>query len=267
MRTPRREASVTSVAPGAPPAVSVDYRPRTQRAGRACAQLAQPDGHAVLGRGAQAAARPHRAVHPRHPAGALAADLRRDVQQDPCHPDPERNLRISPTSRRGSWPSRPCSCPIFYGIQIIWERDAGVLAKLMVTPTPRSALITGKAFAAGVRSIVQAAVVVVLSAILGVALTSNPLEAAGHRGRGGAGLGVLLLPVHVDRGPGPEPGPADGHRAGDHHAAVLQLQRAVPDRPDAAAGCRRSARSTRCPTRWTRCAGCSSGCRPTSRWT
>ena len=47
---------------------------------------------------------------------------------------------------------------IFYGIQIIWERDAGVLAKLMVTPTPRAALITGKAFAAGVRSIVQAAV-------------------------------------------------------------------------------------------------------------
>ena len=43
---------------------------------------------------------------------------------------------------------------IFYGIQIIWERDAGVLTKLMVTPTPRAALITGKAFAAGVRSIV-----------------------------------------------------------------------------------------------------------------
>ena len=26
---------------------------------------------------------------------------------------------------------------IFYGIQIIWERDAGILAKLLVTPTPR----------------------------------------------------------------------------------------------------------------------------------
>ena len=25
---------------------------------------------------------------------------------------------------------------IFYGIQIIWERDAGVLTKLLVTPTP-----------------------------------------------------------------------------------------------------------------------------------
>jgi ABC-2 type transport system permease protein len=65
---------------------------------------------------------------------------------------------------------------IFYGIQIIWERDAGVLTKLMVTPTPRSALITGKAFAAGVRSVVQAVVVVILSALLGVALTDNPLK-------------------------------------------------------------------------------------------
>jgi ABC-2 type transport system permease protein len=65
---------------------------------------------------------------------------------------------------------------IFYGIQIIWERDAGVLTKLMVTPTPRAALITGKAFAAGVRSVVQATVVVILSAILGVALTGNPVK-------------------------------------------------------------------------------------------
>jgi len=65
---------------------------------------------------------------------------------------------------------------IFYGIQIIWERDAGVLTKLMVTPTPRSALITGKAFAAGVRSLVQGVVVVVIAAILGVALTTNPLK-------------------------------------------------------------------------------------------
>jgi ABC-2 type transport system permease protein len=52
---------------------------------------------------------------------------------------------------------------IFYGIQIIWERDAGVLTKLMVTPTPRAALITGK-------------VIVVLTALLGVSLTQNPLK-------------------------------------------------------------------------------------------
>jgi ABC-2 type transport system permease protein len=65
---------------------------------------------------------------------------------------------------------------IFYGIQIIWERDAGVLAKLLVTPTPRAALVAGKAFAAGLRALVQAVIVLILAAILGVALTSNPLK-------------------------------------------------------------------------------------------
>ena len=68
---------------------------------------------------------------------------------------------------------------IFYGIQIIWERDAGVLTKLMVTPTPRSALITGKAFAAGVRSIIQGVAVVIIAAILGVSFTTNPLKLIG----------------------------------------------------------------------------------------
>ena len=68
---------------------------------------------------------------------------------------------------------------IFYGIQIIWERDAGVLTKLMVTPTPRSALITGKAFASGVRSLVQGVMIVIISALLGVSLTHNPLKLIG----------------------------------------------------------------------------------------
>jgi ABC-2 type transport system permease protein len=68
---------------------------------------------------------------------------------------------------------------IFYGIQIIWERDAGVLTKLLVTPTPRAALVTGKAFAAGLRSLVQALAVLVVAALLGVALTANPLKLLG----------------------------------------------------------------------------------------
>ncbi|HEX7662267.1 MAG TPA: ABC transporter permease [Pseudonocardiaceae bacterium] len=68
---------------------------------------------------------------------------------------------------------------IFYGIQIIWERDAGVLAKLLVTPTPRVALVAAKAFAAGVRALVQALVVLVLAALLGVGLTANPLKLIG----------------------------------------------------------------------------------------
>lgn len=68
---------------------------------------------------------------------------------------------------------------IFYGIQIIWDRDAGILTKLLVTPTPRSALITGKAFAAGVRSMAQVVVIVILSVILGVGISPNPLDLLG----------------------------------------------------------------------------------------
>ena len=71
---------------------------------------------------------------------------------------------------------------IFYGIQIIWDRDAGILAKLMVTPAPASALITGKAFAAGVRSVVQVIGVVALAYLLGVHMTVNPLRILGAMG-------------------------------------------------------------------------------------
>ncbi|MDR3658894.1 MAG: ABC transporter permease [Mycobacterium sp.] len=65
---------------------------------------------------------------------------------------------------------------IFYGIQIVWDRDAGILAKLMVTPSPASALITGKAFAAGVRSMAQVLGVLVIAYLMGIHLTFNPLR-------------------------------------------------------------------------------------------
>jgi ABC-2 type transport system permease protein len=65
---------------------------------------------------------------------------------------------------------------IFYGIQIIWDRDAGILAKLMVTPAPASALVTGKAFAAGVRSVAQVVGVLALAYVMGIAMTVNPLR-------------------------------------------------------------------------------------------
>ncbi len=68
---------------------------------------------------------------------------------------------------------------IFYGIMIIWERDSGVLTKLLVTPTPRAALVTGKAFAAGLKALIQAVVVIALAAVLGVALSWNPLKLLG----------------------------------------------------------------------------------------
>jgi ABC-2 type transport system permease protein len=75
---------------------------------------------------------------------------------------------------------------IFYGIQIIWDRDAGILAKLLVTPAPASAVVTGKAFAAGVRSVVQVIGVVALAYLLGVHLTVNPLKIL-------AAMGIVVL--------------------------------------------------------------------------
>jgi ABC-2 type transport system permease protein len=71
---------------------------------------------------------------------------------------------------------------IFYGIQIIWDRDAGILAKLVVTPAPASALITGKSFAAGVRSVAQVVGVLALAYLMGVGLTINPLRILGAMG-------------------------------------------------------------------------------------
>jgi ABC-2 type transport system permease protein len=65
---------------------------------------------------------------------------------------------------------------IFYGIMIIWERDSGVLTKLLVTPTPRSALILGKSFSAGIRALAQVVVVLFVCALLRISLTHNPLK-------------------------------------------------------------------------------------------
>jgi ABC-2 type transport system permease protein len=68
---------------------------------------------------------------------------------------------------------------IFYGIQIIWDRDAGILAKLMTTPMPRTALVSGKAFAAGIRAVAQVVVVLVVATLLGVHFDWNVLHLLG----------------------------------------------------------------------------------------
>ncbi len=92
------------------------------------------------------------------------------------HAIPTGNVRYLDYLAPGILAQSALFIAIFYGIQIIWERDAGVLTKLLVTPTPRSALVAGKAFAAGIRALAQVIVVFVLSALLGVALTTNPVK-------------------------------------------------------------------------------------------
>jgi len=67
---------------------------------------------------------------------------------------------------------------IFYGIAVIWERDLGIIHKFLVSPTPRQALVMGKALSAGVRSISQLIIVYALALLVGVNINWNPLDLA-----------------------------------------------------------------------------------------
>lgn len=59
---------------------------------------------------------------------------------------------------------------IFYGIAIIWERDLGVVHKLLVSPARRSSLVLGKALAAGFRGTFQAVVIYLVAFVMHVSL-------------------------------------------------------------------------------------------------
>lgn len=65
---------------------------------------------------------------------------------------------------------------IFYGIAIIWERDLGLTHKLLVTPTPRTALVLGKALSAGLRAIPVIIIIDLLAVLLNVPLNWHPLQ-------------------------------------------------------------------------------------------
>lgn len=68
---------------------------------------------------------------------------------------------------------------IFYGIALIWERDSGLLYKVLVTPAPRFVFVLGRALSAGIRSLFQMVVIYLLSFLLGIHLKHDPLSIVG----------------------------------------------------------------------------------------
>jgi ABC-2 type transport system permease protein len=62
---------------------------------------------------------------------------------------------------------------IFYGIILVWERDLGLLNKLLATPSPRTAIIAGKSLAAGIRGVFQAITVFLLALVIGISLRTT----------------------------------------------------------------------------------------------
>ena len=80
---------------------------------------------------------------------------------------------------------------IFSGLSIIWERDLGITQRILVAPVFRSAIVLGKAFGAGLRALVQVAVVLVVVALARIDVQWSVLSVAGTLAT--TVLGALLL--------------------------------------------------------------------------
>ena len=68
---------------------------------------------------------------------------------------------------------------IFYGISVIWERDLGILHKLLASPAHRGALVLGKALSAGLRGLVQAVIIYTIALLVGIHIRLAPLAILG----------------------------------------------------------------------------------------
>jgi ABC-2 type transport system permease protein len=92
---------------------------------------------------------------------------------------PTGNLRYIDFMAPGILAQSVLFISIFYGIAIIWERDLGIVHKFLASPTPRAALVLGKALSAGVRSLAQGLVIYVVAVLLDVRMNWNPLALVG----------------------------------------------------------------------------------------
>jgi len=68
---------------------------------------------------------------------------------------------------------------IFYGITVVWERDVGIITKLLSSPSPRSSIVLGKSLAASIRGVFQAIMIFALALVIGVNIRLDPLDVAG----------------------------------------------------------------------------------------
>ncbi|WP_338598999.1 ABC transporter permease [Sulfolobus tengchongensis] len=57
---------------------------------------------------------------------------------------------------------------IFYGLTLVWERESGILKKLITTPLPRYSIVIGRSFASGIRSLFQILIITIVALLLGV---------------------------------------------------------------------------------------------------
>ena len=120
---------------------------------------------------------------------------------------------------------------IFYGIAVIWERDLGIVHKLLVSPAPRGALVLGKALAGGGRArSSRASSSTSRRRAAASTSASTPLAILGVVVVVVLGLGAVRHVLAGHRLPGEDARALHGHRAGADHAALLRQQRHLPGR-------------------------------------
>lgn len=68
---------------------------------------------------------------------------------------------------------------IFYGITVVWERDVGIITKLLSTPSSHASVVLGKSLAASIRGVFQAMMIFALALILGVHIRLDPIDVMG----------------------------------------------------------------------------------------
>jgi ABC-2 type transport system permease protein len=67
---------------------------------------------------------------------------------------------------------------IFYGLTIVWERESGILKKLLVTPATRYSLVIGRSMASAPRVLLQVLIIIPVALLLGVKFVANPIYIA-----------------------------------------------------------------------------------------
>ena len=82
---------------------------------------------------------------------------------------------------------------IFYGIAVIWERDLGIVHKLLVSPAYRASLALGKAAAAGFRGVVQTVIIYLIAIALGISIRWKVPEILGVIAAVAAGSAIFSM--------------------------------------------------------------------------
>ncbi|UNQ73550.1 ABC transporter permease [Infirmifilum sp. NZ] len=63
-----------------------------------------------------------------------------------------------------------------YGIMLVWERESGILKKLVASPVDRLIIVLGRSMAGAVRALTQLFIVLAVALLIGARLSLDPLN-------------------------------------------------------------------------------------------